>query len=137
MSLMPSKQDDRLDAGHAQHVAVQPRQGAGAGAIAQQAVAADAGIDHRPFGMGGRQPFGQPVGPAAEGVVGGGRAFGDGIAQGHHSASALTGSTSTLGHKGGQAHQALAGQAGGRRVVAGRAGHILIEAVAGARERAR
>ena len=117
-----------------EHIAVQPRQRAGAGAIAQQAVAADAGIDHRPFAFGGGQAFGQPVGPAAEGIAGGGGAFGDGIAQGHDHAVGADRIDFDLGHQRGQAHDARAGQRGRGGVVAGLAGHILEQAVAGARD---
>ena len=67
----PFEQDDRLDARHAKYVAVHTCQRVWAGTVAQQTVAADAGIEHRPVLVRRHQAFRQPVRPATEGIGGG------------------------------------------------------------------
>ncbi len=78
----PLEYDDIGGARRGQDVAVEARQRALAGAVAQHAIAADAFIDHGPAAVCG-QAFGQPVGPARVLVGGRDRAVGNGVAE-HH-----------------------------------------------------
>ena len=84
MSLMPSRMMRYFTPLCAMHVAVEAGERAGAVAVVQNAVAADALVQHAEVRglLVGLEARGEDVGPAAVGVAGGVRAIGDGVAEG-------------------------------------------------------
>ncbi len=88
MSLIPSKQNEPSDARLRQHVAVETREGVRAQAVAQEAVAADARVQHaHRVGRGRRlQAAGQHVRPPVVAIGGGSASVRDGVAEDHDGA---------------------------------------------------
>jgi len=79
----PFEEHDMRHAGHAQHIAFEPRQRVGSAPVVQQPVAADPGIGDRPATAAGRcgEQSLKLVGPAHRLALGRAGAFGDRIAE--------------------------------------------------------
>ncbi len=79
------KDDEVADGGLGEDVGVEAREGGGAGAIVEDAVAADADVEDAEVGGGfvAVEAAGEEVGPALVGVGGAGGAIGDAVAEGY------------------------------------------------------
>ena len=86
--------DEVLDASLGEDVAVEAGEGAGAGLVVQDAVAADAFVEDAELCglLVGLEAAGEDVGPAGVGVAGAERAVGDAVAEGYDGGALVVGS---------------------------------------------